>query len=78
MAVFQSVYGSLSWVMEFAVVLLLLFFVLCASHCLWGFCAGLCFCYALLYVLSSFVIILTRKREGWLLCFYCLLDVLLL
>ena len=28
-----------------------------------GFCVGLCFSYALLYVLSSFVIILTRKTE---------------
>ena len=28
-----------------------------------GFCVGLCFWYGLLYVLSSFVIILTKKRE---------------
>ena len=29
-----------------------------SSHCLWGLC-----CYALLYVLTKFAIILTRKRE---------------
>ena len=36
------------------------------------------FWYAFLYVLSSFVIILTGKRESWLLCFCCLLNVVLL
>ena len=36
------------------------------------------FCYSLFYVLSSFAIILKRKRESWLLCLYCLADVLLL
>ena len=30
---------------------------------LWGFCVGLFFWYALLYVHSSFAIILTRKKE---------------
>ena len=30
------------------------------------------FCYALLCVLSSFAIILKRKRESWLLCFIVL------
>ena len=29
-------------------------------------------------VLSSFAIIWKSKRESWLLCFYCLMDVLLL
>ena len=38
-------------------------------------CSSL-FWYASLYVLSSFAITLMRKRESWLLCFYCLLDVL--
>ena len=36
------------------------------------------FWYALLYVLSSFAIILSRKSESLLLCFYCLFDVFLL
>ena len=35
------------------------------------------FCYALRSVLSSFAIILKRKRESWLICFYCLVDVCL-
>ena len=47
-------------------------------HCLWGFCVGLYFWYALLYVLSSFAIILTRKRKLvalLLLAFGCLVTV---
>ena len=38
------------------------FIVLCTSHSLWGFVFGL-FCYTLLWALSSFAIILTKKRE---------------
>ena len=48
------------------------------SNCLWGFCVGLCFGISLLCVLSSFAIILTRKRELialLLLCFKCLVTV---
>ena len=44
----------------------LLIYILCASHCLWGSCVCLSlslFWYALLCVLSSFAIILKRKRE---------------
>ena len=33
-----------------------------------GSCVGLCFVYALLCVMSSFIIILTRKRELMVLC----------
>ena len=36
------------------------------------------FWYALLCVNSSFAIILKRKKDSWLLRFYCLKDVLLL
>ena len=59
------------------VVLLLLIYCLCTSHCLWRFYVWSLFWYALLYVLSSFEIILTRKRAGcfafivlWVSC-YC-------
>ena len=51
--------------------------VWCASHWLWGFCI-VAFCCALLFVLSSFAIILERKRElfALLLLFYgCLVTV---
>ena len=63
-----------------AAVMLLLIYCLCISHCLWGFCVGCSFGmhYALLYVLSSFAIILTRKRELvalLLLSFGCLVTV---
>ena len=51
--------------------------VLCSSHCLWGFCVGLCF--GMHYFdFSSFVIILTRTRELvplLLLHFLCLVPV---
>ena len=39
-------------------------------------CGGSVLVFVLLYDPSSFAIILTR--ESWLLCFYCLLNVLLL
>ena len=41
---------------------------------MWGFYLGVLF-----YVFSSFAIITTKKREeSWLLCFYCLFDVLVI
>ena len=36
-------------------------------HCLWEFCVWSLFCYTVLSLLSSFTIILTGKRESWLL-----------
>ena len=46
-------------------------------HCLWGVLCWSLVWYALLYVLSSFEVILTRRRESWLLYFYfrCLVTV---
>ena len=35
-----------------------------------GSCVGLCFVYALLCAMSSFIIILTRKRELMVLCLF--------
>ena len=39
------------------------FIVYCCSHCWWGSVFGHGFCYAVLSVLPSFVIILIEKRE---------------
>ena len=39
------------------------FIVLYTSHCLWDYCVGLCFGYALFCVIFSFAIILMRNRE---------------
>ena len=51
----------------------------CQSGCqLQGICGGLCFWYALLYVLSIFAILLTKKRklDALLLLFFgCLVTV---
>ena len=42
------------------------FIVLCTSHCLWGFCVGLCF--GMHYVMPFLVLQSSlRGREGWLL-----------
>ena len=37
-----------------------------------GFCNCSMFCYALLYVILGFAIVLMGKRESWLLCLVCL------
>ena len=56
-----------------SVVVDLLFF--CTSHCLLGFCVGLCLG---MHYFVSFLVLQSswRGRESWLLCFYCLSDVL--
>ena len=53
------------------------FTVLCTSHCLWEFCVGLCFG---MHYFMPFLVLQSSwwGRESRLLCFYCLLDVLLL
>ena len=61
-----------------AVVLLLLFCCLVCFPLVVGFLCLSLFCCALHCVLSSFAIISKRKRESWLLCFYCLTNVLIL
>ena len=52
------------------------YIVLCTSHCLWGFCVGLCF--GMYYFMFFLLLQSWRERESCLLCFYCLSDVLLL
>ena len=53
-----------------------LIYYLCTSHCLWGFCVGLCFG---MHYSNSFLVLQSpwRGRESWLLCFNCRPDVLL-
>ena len=47
------------------------------SHCLWEFCV--CLCFVMHYVVYILVLQLSwRGRISWLLCYYCLINVLLL
>ena len=59
-----------------AVVLLLFIYCLMCFPLFMGVLCLSLFWYALLCDLSSFAIILKRKRESWLLFFYCPTDVL--
>ena len=57
---------------------MLFIYFLLLPHCLLGFCVWSLFCYAVLSVLSSFAIVLMRKREreSKLLCLNCIPGVL--
>ena len=58
-----------------AVILLLLIIVLCIPHCFWG--SVLVFVLVCIAYVSSFAIIMTRKRELVALFFLCLVTVTL-
>ena len=49
------------------------FVVLCTSHCLWGFCVGIC---SGMHYFVSFLVLQSswQGRESWLLCFNCLMP----